>query len=559
MKSIRTRLFVSFFAIIILCIGLAAYNYFSVSTMNQKTDDMVSEELTVLLEYDSLKYNIAQSIALARGYVLYGESSYRDDYDIYSVEYDLTERKLSAMKIKEVEGLLGETKKWRDMINEKVFIPYENGNADLAKHNLQTYVQPAARGLMDQVEQLSKDRERHIVSTGNDVVNYGESTNIAGLVVAAIAVILGTIISIYTSVVIARPVKNVANRMKAISNGELQAEPIKTKLKDEIGQLVTAVNDMNDNLRGMVKQMSVVSDHVTGQSEELTQYADEVMAGSQQIAVTMEELSRGAEDQASSSTLLIEKMSNFSQEIMQVAIKGDDIKEQSQGMLTLTNDGSAYMETSIQQMNSIHEKMKQSHTMVVGLDNKTNEITKLVNVIQEIAGQTNLLALNAAIEAARAGEHGKGFAVVADEVRKLAEQVGKSVAEITVIVKDIQTESKQVVQSLDDGYQSVEEGTAQIQTTGETFNELKRKIDEISTQFESMSSSLYGVLDDTREISGAVEGIAAVAEESAAGVEQVSATAQQSSSSMEEVSKSAKQLEENAGELNTLIQQFKLK
>ncbi|MDR4890132.1 methyl-accepting chemotaxis protein [Fredinandcohnia sp. QZ13] len=559
MKSIRTRLFVSFFAIIILCIGLAAYNYFSVSTMNQKTDDMVSEELTVLLQYDSLKYNIAQSIALARGYVLYGESSYRDDYDIYSVEFDLTDRKLGAMKIKEVEGILRETKKWRDLINEKVFIPYDNGNIDLAKHNLQTYIQPAARGLMDQVEQLSKERERQIDSTGKDVVSYGESTNIAGLVVAAIAIILGTIISIYTSVVIARPVKNVANRMKAISNGELHAEPIKTKLKDEIGQLVTAVNDMNENLRGMVKQMSVVSDHVTGQSEELTQYADEVMAGSQQIAVTMEELSRGAEEQASSSTLLIEKMSNFSQEIMQVAVNGEDIKEQSQGMLTLTNDGSAYMETSIQQMNSIHEKMKQSHAMVVGLDNKTNEITKLVNVIQEIAGQTNLLALNAAIEAARAGEHGKGFAVVADEVRKLAEQVGKSVAEITVIVKDIQTESKQVVQSLDDGYQSVEEGTSQIQTTGETFNDLKRKIDDISTQFESMSSSLYGILDDTREISGAIEGIAAVAEESAAGVEQVSATAQQSSSSMDEVSKSAKQLEENAGELNTLIQQFKLK
>ncbi|MCC3356144.1 methyl-accepting chemotaxis protein [Bacillus sp. REN16] len=559
MKSIRTRLFVSFFTIIILCIGLAAYNFLAVSSMNQKTDNMVSEELTVLLEYNNLKYNIAQSIALTRGYVLYGESDYKNNYDIYSVEFDLTNRKLSGMKIKEVEGLLRETKKWRDMINEFVFIPYENGDTELAKHNLQTHVQPAARGLMDKIEQLSKDRERQIVSTGESVVKYGDSANIVGLAVAVFALILGTIISVYTSEVIARPVKNVANRMKAISNGELQAEPIKTKLKDEIGQLVTAVNDMNENVRSMVKQMAVVSDNVTGQSEELTQYADEVMAGSQQIAVTMEELSRGAEDQANSSTILIEKMSHFSQEIMQVAVKGDDIKDQSQAMLTLTNDGSAYMETSIQQMNSIHEKMKQSHSMVIGLDHKTNEITKLVNVIQEIAGQTNLLALNAAIEAARAGEHGRGFAVVADEVRKLAEQVGKSVAEITVIVKDIQNESKKVVGSLDDGYQSVEEGTAQIQTTGKTFNLLKQKIEEIGTQFSAVSSSLYGVLDDTREISGAIEGIAAVAEESAAGVEEVSATAQQSSSSMEEVAKSAKQLEENAGELNTLIQQFKLK
>lgn len=554
MKSIRTRLFVSFFAIIILCIGLATYNYIAVSNMNQKTDDVVSEELSVLLEYDSLKYNIAQSIALARAYVLYGDDTYRNEYDVYSVEFDLTDRKLNAMKVKEVEELIREMKNWRELMKEKVFAPYDSGDTELAMHNLKTYIQPKSNELMEQVKKLTDDRERQIVSTGTDVVKYGQSVNFVGLLVTAAVIILGIVISIYTSVVIARPVKSVASRMKAISNGNLQSDPIKTKLKDEIGQLVLAVNEMNENLKGMFKKMVVVSDSVTGQSEELTQYADEVMAGSQQIAVTMEELSRGAEDQATSATTLIEKMSTFSDEIMHVAVKGDSIKEQSQGMLAMTNDGSSYMETSIQQMSSIYEKMKQSHALVVGLDHKTNEITKLVKVIQEIAGQTNLLALNAAIEAARAGEHGRGFAVVADEVRKLAEQVGKSVAEITEIVKGIQTESKQVVQSLDDGYQSVEEGTNQIQTTGKTFNELKRTIEEIGTQIEAMSSSLYGVLDDTREISGAIEGIAAVAEESAAGVEQVSATAQQSSSSMEEVAKSAKQLEENAGELNELIQ-----
>ena len=130
--------------------------------------------------------------------------------------------------------------------------------------------------------------------------------------------------------------------------------------------------------------------------------------------------------------------------------------------MALTKEGKDLMNTSTEQMTSIHFIVKDAVQKVDGLSKQTQNISKIVAVIQEIAAQTNLLALNAAIEAARAGEHGKGFAVVADEVRKLAEQVAVSVDDITEIVQKVQLDAKTVTASLENGYGEVEKGTTQI-------------------------------------------------------------------------------------------------
>lgn len=378
------------------------------------------------------------------------------------------------------------------------------------------------------------------------------------LLVTAIALLVGILVVWLFARSISNPIQKVADQMNSMANGDLTNKEIRLKSRDEVGQLALAMNQMQHGLTDMIVNISKSSATISTQSEELAKNADEVMAGSQQIATTMEELARGSEEQANSSTSLSENMGKFSQEIMTVATKGESVKEHSDRMLQLTEDGNHYMDASIQKMAVINETMKESLERVKGLDYKTNDISKLVNVIQEIAAQTNLLALNAAIEAARAGEHGRGFAVVADEVRKLAEQVRESVTDITSIVVDIQNESKQVVESLDEGNHLVDEGTMQIQTTGETFTQLKEAIEGVGVQIHSMESSLYNVLDDTKTINAAIENIAAISEESAAGVEQVSATSQQSSSSMEEVSASAKLLEDHATQLKTLIKKFQI-
>ena len=192
-------------------------------------------------------------------------------------------------------------------------------------------------------------------------------------------------------------------------------------------------------------------------------------AGSQQIASTMQELAAGTESEAKTASELASIMGLFSTSVQEANANGENIQKSSNEVFQMTSEGSQLMKSSNEQMVKIDQIVQESVQKVQGLDVKSQEISKLVSVIQEIADQTNLLALNAAIEAARAGEHGRGFAVVADEVRKLAEQVSTSVADITEIVTGIQNESSLVAESLQDGYKEVKQGTTQIKTTQETF------------------------------------------------------------------------------------------
>src|SRR5699024_2924306 len=190
------------------------------------------------------------------------------------------------------------------------------------------------------------------------------------------------------------------------------------------------------------------------------------------------------------------------------------------------------------------------------LDEQAQEISKLIAVIRDIADQTNLLALNAAIEAARAGEHGSGFAVVADEVRKLAEQVALSVNDITGIVTNIQTESTVVADSLESGYKEVENGSAQIETTGKTFDEIRSFVTGMVDNIQTVSGNLSGIVSNSHQMSSSIADIASVSEEAAAGVEQTAASAEESSTSMEEMAGRTSELSRLADELHELLGQF---
>lgn len=448
-------------------------------------------------------------------------------------------------------------KEMNTVFMESIVPLVDEGMMDAASAQVRTvnaYQTESVADLEELRELVNEQREQAVVD-----VNQSQNQTLLVLLISVTAsVIIGSLLVFFISRLVSKNLNQVVQVSNQIADGDLDISPIEYQGKDEIGKLAHSVNIMGSNLKNMISQISSISETVSSQSEELTRSANEVKAGSEQVAVTMQELSVGSESQATNSSALSDTMNSFSSKVALANDNGDKINQSSDKVMNLTIEGLDLMGASVRQMGIIDNIVQEAVGKVKGLDSQSQKITKLVSVIKAIADQTNLLALNAAIEAARAGEHGRGFAVVADEVRKLAEQVSVSVTDITGIVASIQNESSAVAASLQAGYEEVEKGTSQIETTGDTFMGINQAVQEMVNHIKEISDSLTTMSAESQHMGGAIEEIAAVSEEAAAGIQQTSASSQQTSSSMEEMARSSSDLANLAEELNGLVRQFRL-
>ncbi len=557
-KTISRRIVFSFSIVITIMALYIVYNYFAIQQSNNATEQMVSQELQLLtIDYEQAQ-TIDLRIAAARGYILSGNEKYKTIFQDNVARAASNEKQRLALTSSEDFSKLAEmVKEWNRYIEQQVFAIYDQGNAKLAIQNM-TKMDATATTIREGYEDLAKQRKQAINEVGADVMVAGQNKQLIGIVVGILIFVIAIIVELLSARGISRPIITLTERLQQMTNGDLSGPPLKIQSKDEVGQLMAATNTMADILNRLLQHIQTVSNDVATQSEELLQSTTEVKTGTEQIVNTMTEIAGGTEELASHTTAIATSMNDFAGKVTAVHQSNKDVQHYSQDVKALAKEGRDLMSSSTKQMGAIQRIVKDAVDQVDGLSKQTQEISKLVTVIQSIASQTNLLALNAAIEAARAGEQGKGFAVVADEVRKLAEQVSFSVGDITNIVRNIQDDSNRGTASLEQGYGEVEKGTRQITTTNATFHHIADAIEAIATNIEQTSSELDDVVHNTDTINKSVDEMAAISEQSAAGIQETSATIEQAASSMEEIKHSSEYLAEMAEQLNSLIRRFKL-
>lgn len=376
------------------------------------------------------------------------------------------------------------------------------------------------------------------------------------VIVLIIAIIIGTIAVIFVIKSILKPINKLKEIAITISNGDLTKD-INIQSHDEIGQLGQAFKTMQKSLIGLVKEVDQSAEQVAASAEQLTASTEQTSAATQEVATAIQEVATNAEKQTTDLNKNVESIHQVSEGITQITENSMKVSDLAYRTTIQADEGGKAVKSTVDQMSSIHQSVIESNTMIESLSERSKEVSSILNVITEIADQTNLLALNAAIEAARAGEHGKGFAVVADEVRKLAEQSQKSAKEIHGIVQKIQEETSNSVRIMSIVTNDVKTGVQVSTEAIEKFNQILKSTEEMTPQLEDVSAIAQQMSASIQEVTVTAQELSSLATENSATSEEVAASTEEELASMEEITSSAEALSSMAETLRQSISRFK--
>ena len=564
--SIKQKILTLITSAVIFLLIISGGGFYYINDMAKRTKDMYEESLlpiqylgqirTDIRAMDSFVLELMITMDTKRNTELQSnitdrsqniEESIVEFKDSYSGNED--ERKLLESIQSNLDGYFSTMTEVVDLAsknrNEEAYSLYTTSMQDFREK-----VANDARDLMiicsDDAEQLNKANEESLYTT-----------MLISAILTVIAIIFFIALATWISRLIVNPVKELQANMLKAGDGDLTVQGTYSS-KDEIGQLTLSFNSMLNNIRTTVTKVTETANHVAAASEELNANAAETTKATEMVANTMETIAHGSVEQLNNVSNTVNTVNELSTGVQQVAGNAQAVTELSGDSLSLVIHGIDAANQMNQQMMDITERVNGLSEVVDVLGKRSNEIGQIIDSITAIAEQTNLLALNAAIEAARAGEHGKGFAVVADEVRKLAEQSAISSNQIEVLISETQKDTQKAVESMKLVTTGVNEGIKTTENTRTTFASIQDAIQNVTMQVEEVSAAVEQMAAGTEEIVGSMNTIHSITRSTTAGTESISASSEEQMAAMEEISSSAYSLASLAEELRDLAAQFRV-
>jgi methyl-accepting chemotaxis protein len=391
-----------------------------------------------------------------------------------------------------------------------------------------------------------------------EVTGVVASFTIISLVTTIVMLIVAGMFIVWYARRIVKPIQALEQSANRIAAGDLSQTQVNIESKDEIGRLGRSFEQMAQNLRELIRKVQSATEQVSASSQELTASSEQSAQAANQIAAAITEVAQSATGQmksANETTAIVEHMSASMQ---QIVANANAVAGHTANVTKEAKNGDETAMQAVEQITQLEVTVTKSAQVVAKLGERSKEIGQIVDTISSIAGQTDLLALNAAIEAARAGEQGRGFAVVAEEVRKLAEQSQDAAKKIADLIGEIQKDTDQAVNAMDNGTREVKIGTEVVTNAGEAFRKIAALVENVAQEVKGILASMQQMASESQQIVSSIKRIDALGQKSASESQGVSAAAEEQLAAMEEIASSSQALANLAQNLQTAVNGFKI-
>jgi len=357
---------------------------------------------------------------------------------------------------------------------------------------------------------------------------------------------------------ICTPIAILSSAIAKDTSGRFSIKSIHIGIKNDLGQLGDNINSVMEQMRSFVRKADKTTTSLAASSEELTATTDQSATVAHELASRINHVAEHSARQCDETAKSIQTLSDMIENLGKVRNSVSNIVEHAKNITSESTEGTTIVQDAMDKINSLENTINNSARIIESLGQRSTEIGEIVTTISSIASQTNLLALNAAIEAARAGEQGKGFAVVADEVRKLAEQSKDATENIANLISVIQSDTLTAVEAVKNGTKEVKLSSEGVHSAGEMFLHISSSVKNITQTIIATNDDVQTLADNSKGILANVNESATVSETISQDMESAAAATQQQAASMQEMAASSRELSVVAQELQEEVNKFSL-
>ena len=558
--NIGTRLFLTSMLIVIAFTCLNIYTYFMIQSMEYQYNHLVNDTTLAIETVKSIHTQVWTQNAEARAYIISQNIAYKNSYEGAKKHkkdlFDKLENNLAIQLPEQLYNLQSATADFDKTLEIGMGISNMSGVGETLKF---------LDSSNDEINKASQESEKFVESVKEQTqLKIGavsiavERTKNISLALNIVMFLLTAVAALTIATHISRPLNNIVRVAQAIAAGDLQKKTLTDFPNNEIGDMSYAVNQMVDDLRQIITQVTTASEQVAVASEHLSASTEQSTQLAIHIVSAVVEVTAGSTHQALEMENTATIITNMVEAVQHIAETSSAVSAKAQNAFQVASAGEGVANEAIRQMEAINQSVSCSAEVVNKLGNSSRQIGEIIHVISGIAEQTNLLALNAAIEAARAGEQGRGFAVVASEVRKLAEQSHVAATKIAKMINEVQRETNVIVQMMNSGTQETSRGIAIISQTGKSFQNIVTVVEELEQQLQIISGEATGLSASGGKIITSVDNIKQVAMQTATNTQTISTSAEEQSASMQGITSSSETLSAMSQNLQGLISKFKL-